>query len=108
MVWNMQKLEYSKNKNLVYDIYGIIFLLYVSKVLWNKGKEINIKDILDDFIENMPESIKKNIRCVYGVENAKIGIFGTDYRSSYMVLLNDYYKKILEINKLKNGEIKKI
>ena len=68
-------LEYSKNKNLVYDIYGIIFLLYVSKVLWNKNKEINIKDILDDFIENMPENINKNIRCVYGVEYAKIGIF---------------------------------
>ena len=101
-------IEYSNNKNLSLDIYGTIIQLFTSKVLWNKDKDINIKNIINEYINNIPENIKENIRCVYGIDNAKIGLFGPNERLAYMFLLNNYYKKILEIDKLKNGEIKEI
>jgi hypothetical protein len=77
-------IEYSNDKNLVLDIYGTIIVLATSKVLWNKNKDINIKNIINEYIYNIPENIKENIRCVYGIDNAKIGLFGTNNRLTYM------------------------
>jgi len=78
------------------------------KILWNENKDINIKNIIEEFIKNIPENIRKNIRGVYGLDIAKIGIFGTNYKSAYLFLLKNYYKKLLEIDKMNIGEIKEI
>ena len=101
-------IDYSKNKNIIYDIYGTIMLFFISKVLWNENKDIIIKNIINEFINNIPEDIMKNIRCIHGVENAKIGFFGNNERSAYMALLNNFYEKIIKINELNIGEIKEI
>ena len=59
-------------------------------------------------IEHIPENMVKNVRCVYGIDNARVGLFGSVLRFSYMVLLNDYTQKLLAIKDMRYGEIKEI
>ena len=97
--------NYSENKEFIFDIYGTIIIYFLCKAKWNQNINLNIEKSLSKFIENIPENILKNIRCIYGIENAKVGFFGSNNRCTYMVLLNNYFNKILEINKIKYGEI---
>jgi hypothetical protein len=74
----------------------------------DKENNYNIKYLLNQFIENIPENILKKIRSIYGIDNAKIGLFGSTLKFTHMVLLDDYYKKLLEIENIQYGEIKEI
>ena len=98
-------INYSENKEFISDIYGTILIYFLCKEKWNQNINLNIEKSLSEFIENIPENILRNIRCIYGIENAKVGFFGSNNRCTYMVLLNNYFNKILEINKIKYGEI---
>jgi hypothetical protein len=94
--------KYSKNTKFGSDIFGtfMIFLLYKE----NFNTIDNLKKSINRFIKNIPENILKNIRCVYGIENAKIESFRTSNGLRYIILLKDFYKKIFEIGKIKYGE----
>ena len=101
-------IDYSKDKNLTFDLYGTIIQFFIGDILWNENKGINFKNTIEEFIINIPEDIRKRIRGIYGSETAKIGMFGSNYRSAYIFLLKNYFKKLLEIDKLNIGEIKEL
>ena len=98
-------IEYLKNKDFISDIYGTIVVCFLCRAKWNQNIDLDIEKSLNKFIENIPENIMKSIRCIYGIENAKVGFFGSSNKCTYMVLLNNYFNKILEISKIKYGEI---
>jgi hypothetical protein len=101
-------LKYSEDKEFISDIYGTIIVFYLYRAPWNTKNDFNIKYSLNNFIHNLPQNILGNIRCVYGTETAKVGMYGTSNRMTYMPLINNYYEKLLEIDKIKYGEIKEI
>ncbi|MDR1315640.1 MAG: hypothetical protein LBK13_02100 [Spirochaetales bacterium] len=96
-------LYYSKNKKFIDFIYGsiIIFIICKSK----RNKDIDIDESLNDFIEKFPKDGMQDIRGIYGIDKAKIGNFGITGRYSYMVLVNNYFGKIVELNEINYGEI---
>jgi len=95
---------YSKEKYYI-TIYGtIIEILIFNKSNYNKYYEINIEYIKND-TDNIPENIKKYIRGIYGITNAKIGNYGGEKLLAYIPLIDKYYEKIILINNLKYGEI---
>ena len=101
-------IEYSAKNEFQFDIYGTIVIVYLTKMIWNQNNELNIEKETKKYIENMPENIKINIRVIYGIENAKVGIFGSNIRMTHMILLKDYYKKLLELDTIEYGEAKKL
>jgi hypothetical protein len=103
---NLNKIiEYFIDKKYVIDVFGTITQFSLYEINENFIVEINIEKIKND-IENIPENINKNIRGIYGIEDARIGNFGNKYRMSYMALLKNYFNKIYKINEIKYGEIK--
>jgi hypothetical protein len=97
-------LDYSQDKKFfIDDIYGTIVILYLRKDCFFKENE-NMEPYLKDFIANIPENILKNIRFIYGIENAKVGVFGSNDIWVSTILLNNYFEKILKLANLKYGE----
>ena len=97
-------LSYSQDKKfLIEDIYGTILILSLRKNMFFKEDE-EMEVYLNGFIENIPVEILKKIRFIYGIEKAKVGIFGSNDQWHCMVLLNNYFEKILKIANLKYGE----
>jgi hypothetical protein len=101
-------LEYSHDKNVVSEIYGTIVIFYFYKKDIDTEENPNIKNLLEIFIKGIPENNLINIKCIYGIDNAKVGLFGSTLKFTYMVLLNDYIKKLAEIKNMQYGEIKEI
>jgi hypothetical protein len=98
-------LDYSNGKDLLNFLSGTIIMFSIYKRKWNAGKELNIKETVTNFINYLPLKILKNIRGIYGIEKAKVGNFGISFQMRYMVLLNEYIRKIMELDKIGYGEI---
>ena len=98
-------IEYLIDKQYMIDVFGTIVQFSLFQINENNIVEINIEKIEND-IKNIPENINKNVRGIYGIENAKVGNFGNKHRMVYMALLKNYYNKIIKMNELKYGEIK--
>jgi hypothetical protein len=97
-------LEYSENKKFfVDDIYGTIVIMNIVEKRFFKNDE-DMDEYFKEFIKNIPGNVLENTRFIYGMENAIVGTFGSNNRWVAMVLLKDYYQKILKINKLNYGE----
>jgi hypothetical protein len=94
-----------RNENFLNFIYGSIIMFTISKILLNENIDIKINESLNEFIENIPTDSRQKIRGIYGIDTAKIGNFGTNNRMSYMVLLNNYFNKIVKLNEIDYGEI---
>jgi len=96
---------FSDYRQFFVNIYGtIIEILLFNKSNFEERVEINIDNIIN-VIKNIPEKNKINIRGIYGITNANVGGYGGKMIFTYMVLLDNYYEKIIKINKLNYGEI---
>jgi hypothetical protein len=96
-------ITFSMKNNFLVDIFGTILYLCTYESSWNKN--VNILKNISNFLENFPEKKNKNIRGLYGIENAIIGNFGSNQRMKYMALINEYYKKLIRINEIEYGKI---
>ena len=97
-------LNYSKDKKFfIDDIYGTLFIISIRRNYFFKEDE-DMAVYLSEFIENIPNEILKSVRFIYGIEKAKVGIYGSNEQWACMVLLNNYFGKILQISNLKYGE----
>ena len=105
---NLEEIIKYSNHNFLIDIYGTIIIFSAGKYGWMKDKDINIMELINEYVKNIPNNILKNIRCIHGMEIAKIGNYGGNGMYNYMMLLNNFYCKLLELNTIKYGEIKKI
>ena len=102
-------LDYSYNSKIFFvdNIYGTIVILNIKRKYFFK-EEDNMEEYLKEFITNIPENISKNTRFVYGMENAKVGLFGSNNILRHMVLLKNFYKKLIKIDNLKYGDSEKM
>jgi hypothetical protein len=98
-------LEYRKDKNFIHFLSGTIIMFIIYNHKQNIENKTNINDELKIFIKDLPLETLKHLRGIYGMEKAKIGNFGIDYYMHYMVLLKDYIRKIMEIDKIEYGNI---
>ena len=97
-------LNYSKDKKFfIDDIYGTLFIISIRRNYFFKEDE-DMAIYLSEFIDNIPNEILKSVRFIYGIEKAKVGIYGSNEQWACMVLLNNYFGKILQISNLKYGE----
>ena len=95
-----------ENGNFFVEFYGtLIEILLFNKPNFEKKIEINI-DKINNVVKNIPESIKSNLRGIFGITNARLGFYGGKTAFTYMVLLDNYYEKIIKIDKLILGEMK--
>ena len=99
-------IEYSEKKDFFIEYIGSIVIL--NSFRQEKIKNLSIKDSINEYVQNLPHSILINIRCVYGVENAKIGSLGSNDHNAFILLLEDFFKKILKIGELNYGEIMEV
>ena len=96
---------YVNTKNFFVTIYGtFIEILLFNRKNYKIKNEININKLIEA-IESLDEKHKKNLKGIYGITNAKAGFYGGHIITAYMVLLDNYSKKIMKLNELQEGEI---